>query len=93
MRRYFFHLNHLRDYVLDEEGNDLPDVKAAMSEARQSIRDITADRLRAKEPFTLWSIRICDEDGQLLADVRVPDALGEVIPPAVLRSDGPDSHA
>jgi hypothetical protein len=93
MRRYFFHLNHFRDYVLDEEGTDLPDVEAAKSEARQSIRDLVADRLRAKEPLTLWSIRICDEDGQLLADVVVADALGEVIAPTVFQSNGPDSHA
>jgi hypothetical protein len=35
MQRYFFHLNYPRDYIIDPDGGELPDLQAAKSEARQ----------------------------------------------------------
>jgi hypothetical protein len=92
MQRYFFHLNYSRDYIIDPDGSELPDLEAAKSEARQIARELAAEALKAKRPFTLHSIRICGEDGSLLGDVPSQEALTEVIPPQLFTPSPPDSH-
>jgi hypothetical protein len=92
MQTFYFHLNYLRELIADPDGSELPDIEAAKTEARQGIRDIAAECLRAGREFTLWSIRICNEDGDLLAEVLVPEALNEVIPPHIFVSRDSDSH-
>jgi hypothetical protein len=92
MKSYFFHLNYPRDYIIDPDGSELPDLEAAKSEARQIIRELAAEALKAKRPFTLHSIRICSADGSLMCDVPSHEALSEVIPPQLFKPSPPDSH-
>ena len=92
MQCYFFHLSYPRDYIIDPDGGELPDLEAAKSEARQIVRDLAAEALKSKRPFTLHSVRICSEDGSLLGDVPSREALSEVIPPQLFKSSPPNSH-
>jgi hypothetical protein len=92
MQRYFFHLNYSRNYIIDPDGSELPDLEAAKSEARQIARELAAEALKAKRLFTLHSIRICGEDGSLLGDVPSQEALTEVIPPQLFKPSPSDSH-
>jgi hypothetical protein len=92
MQRYFFHLSYSRDYIIDPDGGELPDLEAAKSEARQIARELAAEALKAKRPFLLHSIRICGEDGSLLGDVPSQEALTEVIPSQLFKPSPPDSH-
>jgi hypothetical protein len=92
MQTFYFHLNYLRDLIADPEGSELPDLEAAKTEARQGIRDIAAECLRARREFTLWSVRICNEQGHLLAEVLVAEALSEVIPATIFITPSSDSH-
>jgi hypothetical protein len=92
MQRYFFHLNYLRKFIEDLEGTELPDLEAARSEARGIVRDLAAEYLRRGEQFEMWSVRVCDEQNTLLAEVLVPEAINEVFPPKIFSSSGPDSH-
>ncbi|TDK29904.1 hypothetical protein E2F50_22185 [Rhizobium deserti] len=92
MQRYHFHLNFLSSYVTDDDGTELPDLEAAKTEARQVIRDLAAEHLKGRREFTLHSIRICAENGDLLAAVPTSEALSEVIPPHIYKPSPPDSH-
>jgi hypothetical protein len=92
MERYFLHLNFLRDYVVDPEGVELPDLEAAKTEARETVREMAAHYIKVAKPFTLWSIRICNESEVLLCEITVADALNEVLAPIVHGFRGPDSH-
>ncbi len=92
METYFFNLSYLRRYIEDPDGTELPDLEAAKSEARQIARDLAAEYLRRAEPFDLHTIRICTEDGKLLAEVAVADALSEVILPQIFKPTPPDNH-
>jgi hypothetical protein len=92
MQIFYFHLNHLRELIVDPDGSELPDLEAAKSEASQGIRDIAAECLRARREFTLWSVRICNEEGDLLAEVLSPEALNEVLTGHIFVSSNSDSH-
>ncbi|WP_432431634.1 DUF6894 family protein [Rhizobium sp. WSM1325] len=81
METFFSHLNFLREFVVDPEGSQFHDLATAGSEARQAIRDMAAERLKDRRQFTLWSIRICDDQNRLVAEVFAPEALTEVISP------------
>ncbi|CDN51682.1 DUF6894 family protein [Neorhizobium galegae] len=92
MQTYFLHLNFLREYVVDTDGVELPDLEAAKIEARETIRELAAEYIKMGKPLTLWSIRICDADDRLLAEVASAEALHEVIAPVFNGPRGPDSH-
>lgn len=92
MERYFLHLNWLRDYVADPEGTELPDLGAAKSEARDTIRELAAHHIMTARPFTLRSIRICNGNAVLLTEVTAAEALSELLYPTLHGFQGPDSH-
>jgi hypothetical protein len=75
MRRYFFHLNHLRECVQDPEGAEFPNLEAAKSDARQELLELAAQDIKPGALLMLWSIRICNEQGALLAEVTTNEAL------------------
>jgi hypothetical protein len=93
VQRYFFNLNYLREYVIDEEGTELPDLEAARSEARQIIRELAASFIKSRRQFTMQSVRICDDAGAPLAEVLVPEALNEVLASHIVIPWKPDRHA
>ena len=80
MQRFYLHLNYLHDFLADPDGSDYKDLQGARSEAHQGIRDIAADCLRSGEEFKLFSIRICNGEGDLLDEVFVQEALEGIIP-------------
>ncbi|WP_092990059.1 hypothetical protein [Rhizobium sp. NFR03] len=92
MQKYFLHLNYLRECVQDPDGAELPDLETAKSDARDTIREMAADALRAKRKFTLTSIRVGSESGQLLAEVSVAETLAEVIGVPFANTSPPDHH-
>lgn len=80
----YFHENYLEEFIVDPEGSDHADLQSAESEAVVAIRELAADYLRAGKEFKLWSIRLCDADGNTLSEVFVQDALAGIIPLTVL---------
>ena len=67
MPRYFFHvLNHIR--TQDHDGVELPDLKAAISEALKDVTDIKRQHFVTLDnhAWARWSIEICDEAGAVL---------------------------
>jgi hypothetical protein len=82
MQRYFFHLKHLGELVPDLEGVELESLEAARDEAADSIRGMASEALLMGTDFTLQSIRICNEEGDVLAEVFSQDLLSKVFSPA-----------
>jgi len=81
---YFIHMRFPDRVVVDPEGSDYEALADAEEEARQAIRDLTADYLRGGRKFEVWSIRVCDRHGDLLSEVFTADTLAEVIPPIAI---------
>lgn len=80
----FFHQNYLEQLVVDPDGSHHADLQSAKSEAVSAIRELAAQCLREGKEFKLWSIRVCDAEGNTLSEVFVQDALAGIIPPSVL---------
>lgn len=79
MPRFYFHLHYPAEAVRDEEGIELPDVKAAEREAIGAVRDIASEDLRGDGQFELLGIRITDGEGNLVSVVLSRDALAKAI--------------
>ena len=73
--RYYFNIRDREGLIPDEEGSDLPDIGAAMREARASARDFVADDLKADRPIHGRSIEIANAQGDVLDVFSVHDLL------------------
>lgn len=72
MPRYFFHIRDGDDFIEDLEGGNLPDTVSAVREARVSVREIVADRIRQGISTSSPIIEICDIEGRKLAELDLP---------------------
>ncbi|MCJ9668518.1 MULTISPECIES: DUF6894 family protein [unclassified Neorhizobium] len=86
MQRFYLHLNYLHDFIADPDGSEYPDLQTARFEALQGTRDLAADCLRSGEEFKLWSVRVCNADGDMLDEIFVQEALGGIIPVSTVPS-------
>lgn len=84
MQRYFFHLKYLDKLLVDPDGSEHRTLEDARDEAQESIRHLTADHLRRRQPLALQSVRICDTEGNLVAEVFTSETLKELVPQALL---------
>lgn len=74
MPRYYFHVfNH--ETSLDEEGLELPDLKAARLHAIRGARSLMSDALKEGCIVLSHHIAIQNEQGELLLDVKFDDAV------------------
>lgn len=75
MPRYFFHLHNDVD-ARDEEGVDLPDLRAARTEATRQARDMIGEIVKEEGRLTLHHrIDIEDKAGAVLSTVWFSDAV------------------
>ena len=66
MQAFYFHLCAGDYRILDEEGEWLPDARAARDHAIQVVREL----MRARESRTRhYRLDVCDEDGGLVAEL------------------------
>ena len=76
MPRFFFHVRDRHLTIFDNEGLELPDLDAAMTEAAVAARAIVADgQQRGVVEPDRW-FEIVDETGVVLTEVRFRDCLG-----------------
>ncbi|EQB30081.1 DUF6894 family protein [Sphingobium ummariense] len=75
MTRY--HLNLFNDTdILDEEGQDFPNIAAAVAEAVRSARDIIAEHVLTGRTIHLQHrMEVTDPEGRLLSTVRFGDVV------------------
>jgi hypothetical protein len=65
--RYFFHILHPDcEPILDKEGEEFDDYKAAKQEAVDSLRDLAVDALKGGRYPQGLAIQIMDENGTVL---------------------------
>ncbi|WP_423334434.1 DUF6894 family protein [Rhizobium wenxiniae] len=84
MRRYYLHMNHLTGLILDREGSEHDHIDAVIEEAHEGIRHQVADDIRGNRQLTLWSIRICDGNGNLLREVFTSETISDIVAVAFL---------
>ena len=75
MPRFYFHIHGRDGTIQDEEGSNLPDLKAARAEALSAIREMLAEGLkhgRGPEERELW---IADRKGKVLVALPFRDAM------------------
>ena len=75
MPRYFLHLREGDKLLEDPEGCVLPDLAAAHREALAEARDLLATYVRAGRLLDGQQFDITDENGQVLMEVLLTDAL------------------
>lgn len=73
--RYFFHLREGDNLLEDPEGSVLPDLATARCEALAEARDLLAAYVRAGTLLDGQHFEITDENGQVLMEVLLRDAL------------------
>jgi hypothetical protein len=70
MPMFFFNLNDGSVTLPDDVGRDLPDLDAARREALADVVDVMrTDFKMIDRNWTTWSLRICDEAGNVLAEI------------------------
>jgi hypothetical protein len=73
MARYFFHIRDGDALICDEEGQELADLEAVHWEAKQSAREIIAERLRGAHKLGGDLIEVEDENGTIIEIVKFSD--------------------
>jgi hypothetical protein len=73
--RYFFHLRENGQYIADEEGLDLPDLRAVESAARTSARSVIAAEAMAGHIPLRATIEVNDEHGRRVLELPFRDAV------------------
>ncbi len=79
MPRYYLHLRERDGMIADQDGIDFPDLQAAMADAKQSIREMVAERIASAEELDIRSIQICDETGRDVGTVTLAAAISATI--------------
>ena len=62
MTRYFFDIRDGDEFIVDQEGMELPHVEAAQIEAAHSL----AGMVRDSQPFSLMAIQVRDCEGAVV---------------------------
>jgi hypothetical protein len=75
MPLFFMNIRNAAGFVLDDEGQELPDLDAARAEAIGGIRSVLAEEVRAGVLNLHGQIEIRDADDALLAVVPYSEAL------------------
>ncbi|WP_425467579.1 DUF6894 family protein [Rhizobium glycinendophyticum] len=75
LQRYFFHAVFDGNPVVDVDGIELENPRAARASAVDGIRDIVAEAIRQGLPCAISSVEIRDSSGELLDVVRLGEAV------------------
>ena len=82
MARFFFHFSSREDSVLDTDGAELRDLRAAHAHALGIIHDMMA-MFSDAEDWRGWRVKITDADWRTLLTVLFPDRVSSL--PAQIR--------
>lgn len=74
MPNYHLHLHNAHVDASDEEGHDLPDLKAARTKALAGIRDFIGHEAMTGKIDLRGQVDIADEAGEILETVHFKDA-------------------
>jgi hypothetical protein len=75
VQKFFINFRTADGISKDDEGIDLPNLEAAREEALTSIREVTADSIKAGRANQIQAAFITDANGQELMTIPVAEAL------------------
>jgi hypothetical protein len=75
MPRYHFNVRQGSNVIFDEEGEELPDLKAAQFEARMSARELIMEALKSDKELDGRVIEITDDAGTVIETVKLKDII------------------
>jgi hypothetical protein len=75
MPRYYFHIRDHEKVIPDEEGAELPGVKAAFDEAQEAAREILATKVRRGEVIDGHEFEVADDLGKKIFTVPFKSVL------------------
>jgi len=75
MTRYFFHIRDGDKLLEDFDGTELPDLRAAVADARMSAQEIMGERLKRGLDPIHRSFEITNAEGLVLATLPFSDVL------------------
>jgi len=73
--RFFFHVRDVETYEEDLEGTDLPSLEAAITEARQSAREMVAELVLQDAVVDGRLFEIANENGDILEIIKFKDVV------------------
>jgi len=73
MPRFFIHCTTGERRIVDEEGHDLPDARAALEMAYEAAREIVAEKVLEGDVIRADSVEVVDESGTLVGSVPIKD--------------------
>jgi hypothetical protein len=75
MPSYYFHLASDRGLIEADEPSDLPDIKAAKTEAMVAARDLASQAVARGEDGPWRAVVVLDERGNRVCEVPLEEAL------------------
>ena len=78
MSRFFFHIEHNAELIIDDEGMDLPNLDSAKMEAELSALDCAAECLRDGKPVDGRRIIVQDASGKTLMECAIKDVVARL---------------
>ena len=72
---YYFHVRDGELLLEDKDGTNLPNMDAALAEARASAREIAADSLKANEAIDSRKIEIVDGEGKVVGTISIREVV------------------
>lgn len=71
MPRYYFDTDDNGDFLMDDEGTDLPDIRSAQREAAQALTSMAKDHIPDDRPQRDMAINVRARDGKHLFRVSL----------------------
>lgn len=75
MRRYFFHIRHNGETVMDEEGDEFASIDEARSSALRSVRELVAARIKNGQTVINKHMDVHDETGERLMSISFREVI------------------
>lgn len=86
MPRYFIDLRDQNGMARDDEGSDFPNLEDALTEAKDSARDVARHLIEQRTPLGEACVEVRDTNGQVVAVLTVAEVLEHPIHPAFKNS-------
>lgn len=86
MPRYFIDLRDQGGMARDEEGSDFPNLEAALTEAKDSARDLVRQFMDRRTPLGETCVEVRDTEGRVVAVLTVAEVLEHPVHPAFKNS-------
>ena len=80
MPRFYLHLWNGAEFVVDLEGDELPNVEAAYLEAFEAAKEMAADLIRSHEDPTTYRFDVVDSAGRAVFELPFSEVLGQPRP-------------